>query len=63
MTYEFSDRHLTFADDSGANYEIYYVPATPNETEVPVPTGCYYTVEGNNYSGFIVTCYLDRPAN
>lgn len=62
LTYEFSDRHLAFEDENGAHYEIYYVPASMGTTIVPVPTNCYYTVEGNNYSGFIVTAYLDKPA-
>lgn len=62
-TVEFSDNHLTFQDSWGQHYEVYYVPATNGTTTtVPVPTRCYYTVEGNNYSGFIVTAYLDQPA-
>lgn len=57
-TYEYTDNHLMFSDDDGNNYEIYYVQvSTEATTTIPVPTDCHYTVEGNNYSGFVVTCY------
>lgn len=39
-----------------AGYEIYYVPASGNETtDIPVPTNFSYTISGDNLSGFIVT--------
>ncbi len=40
----------------GYDYEIYYVPASPDgDTTVPVPKNDDYTVSGNNADGFIVT--------
>ena len=42
-----------------AGYEVYYVPASGNETtEIPVPTNFSYTLSGDNLSGFIVTVKL-----
>ena len=39
----------------GKNYEIYYVPATADTVEVPIPKDKEYTISGNNVDGFIVT--------
>ncbi len=36
-------------------YSIYYVPAGPGSTEVPVPLNKDYEVSGNNSDGFIIT--------
>ena len=57
--YPYSGEHLAFSDDSGNEYEVYFVASDDanEDTDVPVPNGCDYTVSGNNYSGFIVTVY------
>ena len=39
----------------GDSYEVYFVPATPGTTRVPVPVGYDYTLSGDGESGFIVT--------
>ena len=39
----------------GGSYEVYFVPATPGTTRVPVPVGYDYTLSGDGESGFIVT--------
>ena len=53
----YTGEHLEFKDESGQEYEVYFVAADPGaeETDVPVPSGLSYTISGNNYSGFIVT--------
>jgi len=46
--------------DGTKNYNIYYVPATPDSTtQVPVPSDQSYTISGNNIDGFIVTITLN----
>ncbi|MDL2225873.1 M15 family metallopeptidase [Eubacteriales bacterium OttesenSCG-928-M02] len=37
------------------HYEIYYVVATTDTVQVPVPTTGSYTLSGNNVDGFVVT--------
>lgn len=39
----------------GEAYSVYYVPATGDETLVPVPADKPYTLSGDNANGFIVT--------
>lgn len=60
--YTYEGEHLTFTDDNGKNYELYYVPSDDgNETTyVPVPGSLKYEVSGNNIDGFIVTVYTDE---
>lgn len=60
--YTYEGEHLTFTDDNGKNYELYYVPSDDgNETTyVPVPVSLKYEVSGNNIDGFIVTVYTDE---
>ena len=55
----YGEHHLEFTDDSGNNYEIYFVPAdmSADSTNVPVPAGKKYDISGNNIDGFIVTLY------
>ena len=57
--YVYGEHHLEFTDDSGNDYEIYYVPADmgSESTNVPVPAGKKYEISGNNIDGFIVTLY------
>lgn len=50
----FGYEHLNYSL-YGYEYEIYYVPAEDNETEVPVPIDESYNVSGNNYDGYVVT--------
>ncbi len=40
------------------NYEVYYVPADGEKTDLTVPTDYGYTISGNNIDGFIVTVTL-----
>ncbi len=47
---------LTFTDDEGTAWLIYFVPAViGGETQIPVPIAGNYEVSGNNVDGFIVT--------
>lgn len=54
--YAYSEKPLEYTGD-GADYLIYYYPASTAEsvTFVPVPASGEYTVSGNNVDGFIVT--------
>lgn len=54
-SYPYDGHHLMLTDDEGAMWEIYFVAAAGETTEVPVPTDREYTVSGNNVDGFIVT--------
>ena len=51
--------HLTVSVDGGATYEVYYVAANGNSTDVPVPAEYPYTVSGDNLNGYIVTVTMD----
>jgi len=54
--YQYMGSHLTYTDDAGTGYEIYYVKAGVGDTtEVPVPEDASYTISGNNVDGFVVT--------
>lgn len=55
--YPFDGDHLKTTVD-GKDYEIYFVSASGDTTEVPVPKDKEYTVSGNNVDGFIVTAAL-----
>jgi D-alanyl-D-alanine carboxypeptidase len=52
--YNFYDEHL-YVTLGNIEYEIYYVPAEGDVTQVPVPKDRYYSISGNNIDGFIVT--------
>ncbi len=52
--YDFYSDHL-FVTIGNIEYEIYYVKASDDVTEVPVPKDRYYSISGNNIDGFIVT--------
>lgn len=54
-SFTFDGKHLNMTDDEGQKWEIYFVPATSETTEVPVPKNYEYEVSGNNVDGFIVT--------
>ncbi len=56
----FGEKALKVETDNGSKYEIYYVPATGTQTEVPVPVPAYGQAEiwGDNIGGFIVTVKL-----
>lgn len=55
-TFKFGENHLTFTDNEGTPWEIYYYPAEIfGDTEVPVPTAGNYEISGNNADGFIIT--------
>ena len=56
--YKFSGDHLVVEDDLGGKYEIYYVAATGDMTDIPVPDNMPYTISGNNVDGFVVTVTL-----
>lgn len=47
--------HLEISPDGGTTYEVYYVSASGNITDVKVPKNYPYTISGDNDSGFIVT--------
>lgn len=54
--------HLSVTDTAGAQYEIYYVPASATElTTIQVPENYAYTVSGDNIGGFIITVDLSAP--
>lgn len=57
--YTYESEHLTFTDDNGTGYELYFVPSDDgaDNTFVPVPNGLDYEISGNNCDGFIVTVY------
>lgn len=54
-SFPFDGKHLNITDDEGQHWEIYFVPATGETTEVPVPKNIPYEVSGNNVDGFIIT--------
>lgn len=54
--FEFGEKHLAITDDEGVSWEIYFVPAESETTEIPVPKYLEYEISGNNVDGFIVTC-------
>lgn len=56
--YSYRSKHMRVTDGRGKQYEVYYVKAEQNITEVPVPRDADYTVSGNNVDGFIVTACL-----
>lgn len=53
--YAFDQEHLIIGAENGKKYEVYYVPAAGDVTNVPVPKSRSYTVSGDNMEGFIVT--------
>ena len=55
--YPFEGEHLKTTVE-GKDYEIYFVSASGDTVEVPVPKEKEYTVSGNNVDGFIVTAAL-----
>ena len=55
--YPFEGEHLKTTVE-GKDYEIYFVSASGDTVEVPVPKDKEYTVSGNNVDGFIVTAAL-----
>lgn len=56
--YPLEGNHLVVEDDAGGKYEIYYVRATGELTDLRVPTDKPYTISGNNVDGFVVTVTL-----
>ena len=52
-------KHLTVTVDGGDTYEIYYVKASGNTVDIPVPADYPYAVSGDNQNGFIVTVTMD----
>ncbi len=54
-THDFKNK-LTFTDDEGSVWDIYFVPADGFEAvKIPVPKYFGYEISGNNVDGFIVT--------
>lgn len=53
--YTYTGEHLTFTADNGSSYEVCYVAAAGNPTEITVPKDVSCSVSGDNMSGFIVT--------
>lgn len=51
----YNGNHLKITDDEGQPWEIYFVKAIDEKTDVPVPIYDEYTVSGNNVDGFIIT--------
>lgn len=58
-TTEARGEHLAFTADDGKSYEVYYVSADGDTTDIPVPAALPYTVSGDNMDGFIVTVTMD----
>lgn len=60
QSHTYGEKALKITTDNGSSYEIYYVPATGSQTEVPVPVPGYGEAEiwGDNIGGFIVTVKL-----
>ncbi len=56
--YPLDGEHLIVEDDMGGKYEIYYVAATGELTDVYVPKDTPYTISGNNVDGFVITVTL-----
>ena len=56
--YTFGGNHIQVTDNENKTYEIYYVPAEEDITNVPVPMEQNYVISGDNASGFIVTVTL-----
>lgn len=62
QTHYANGNHLSVTDAAGAQYEIYYVPASETElTTIQVPENYAYTVSGDNIGGFIITVDLSAP--
>ena len=59
QTYRFGEKHLSVLDDEKHRYEIYYVKASGETTQIPVPKTHPYTISGDNDGGFIVTVSFD----
>lgn len=61
----YSGEHLEVTDESGAAYEIYFVPSDDGSeyTNIPVPTGVKYDISGNNVDGFIITVHKDEKVS
>lgn len=57
-SYRCDGQRLQLTDAQGEEWQIWYVPATGEETQVPVPKDKPYTVSGDNVSGFVVTVSL-----
>lgn len=55
--YEFNKQHLKVSTGN-KNYEIYYIKAEADITQVPVPKNNTYTISGNNVDGFIISCEM-----
>lgn len=55
QSHTYGDGALKVTTDDGSSYEIYYVPATGTQTQVPLPEHDNYTISGDNEGGFIVT--------
>ncbi len=53
--FPYDGTHLKITDDEGQAWEIYFVKAVGETTDVPVPKYESYTISGNNVDGFIVT--------
>lgn len=50
------EEHLTFRQ-GGRRYEIYYVPAGGEVTQVPIPVGYGYSISGNGEDGFVAAVW------
>ncbi len=49
------EKPLSYTTDSGEEYQIYYVSAQEDTTQIPVPQTGNFELSGNNSDGFIVT--------
>ncbi|MDE5835322.1 MAG: M15 family metallopeptidase [Ruminococcus sp.] len=60
-----ANEHLEFTDDSGNEYEVYFVLSddASDVTTIPVPTGKKFEVSGTNVNGFIVTVYKNEDTS
>ena len=46
----------------GVEYEIYFVPAAPEITQIPIPVGYQYLLSGSGGDGFLVTSWKKKEA-
>ena len=68
--YRYNEKYLLFKDGVSAESDtfsqdadavIYYIPASSGDTtQLCVPSGCEYTVSGNNVDGFVITSYPNK---
>lgn len=54
------DCKFVYRQMSGAEAEIYYIPADEEVTQICMPDNCLYQISGNNADGFVATVWRKR---